>query len=87
MPASLDSLKELSEVIAGFEASLRTLEANAANLNWTPEEGQLLSVAQTCLHSVLPAMEELRRWADRIETLVADDLWPLPSYQEMLFMK
>ena len=87
VPASLDSLKELSEVIAGFEASLRTLEANAANLNWTPEEGQLLSVAQTCLHSVLPAMEELRRWADRIETLVADDLWPLPSYQEMLFMK
>ena len=87
VPASLDSLKELSEVIAGFEAALRTLEANAANLNWTPEEGQLLSVAQTCLHSVLPAMEELRRWADRIETLVADDLWPLPSYQEMLFMK
>ena len=33
------------------------------------------------------AMEELRHWADRLETMVADDLWPLPSYQEMLFMK
>lgn len=87
VPASLDSLKELSEVIAGFETALRTLEANAANLNWMPEEEQLLPVAQVCLHSLLPAMEELRRWADRIETLVADDLWPLPSYQEMLFMK
>ena len=87
MPAGLDSLKELSDVIAGFESSLRSLEERAGELNWTPEEERLLPVAQTCLHSVLPSMEELRRWADRLETMVADDLWPLPSYQEMLFMK
>ena len=34
-----------------------------------------------------PGMEELRRWADKLETRVADNLWPLPSYLEMLFMK
>ena len=87
VPAGLDSLKELSDVIAGFESALRRLEDRASTLNWTPEEEQLLSSAQACLRSVLPAMEELRHWADRIETMVADDLWPLPSYQEMLFMK
>lgn len=36
---------------------------------------------------VLPAMEKVRQVADELENLVADDLWPLPTYQEMLFIK
>ena len=36
---------------------------------------------------VLPAMLELRKAADKLETMVADDLWPLPTYREMLFIK
>ncbi len=31
-------------------------------------------------------MEAVRAAADALETLVADDLWPLPTYQEMLFI-
>ena len=87
VPAGMEPLQELSEVIAGFESSLRALEAVAAELDWTPEEERLLLSAKACLQTVLPAMETLRHWADKLETLVADDLWPLPSYQEMLFMK
>ncbi len=34
----------------------------------------------------LPAMDAVRSAADVLETLVADDLWPLATYQEMLFM-
>jgi glutamine synthetase len=26
------------------------------------------------------------RAADTLETLIADDLWPLPTYQEMLYI-
>jgi glutamine synthetase len=37
--------------------------------------------------AVLPAMLEVRTAADALEGLVADDLWPLPTYQEMLFIK
>ena len=37
--------------------------------------------------SVLPAMNEVRRLGDKLETMVADDLWPLPTYREMLFIK
>ncbi len=33
-----------------------------------------------------PAMDAVRAAADALETLVADDLWPLPTYQEMLFI-
>ena len=36
---------------------------------------------------VLPAMDGVREVADRLERLVADDLWPLPKYSEMLFIK
>ena len=28
----------------------------------------------------------VRLAADELESLVADDLWPLPTYQEMLFI-
>jgi glutamine synthetase len=36
--------------------------------------------------SVLPAMLAIRTSVDGLEAVVADDLWPLPTYQEMLFM-
>jgi glutamine synthetase len=32
-------------------------------------------------------MSEVRLHADILETEVADELWPLPKYQEMLFIK
>ncbi|MCD9623133.1 glutamine synthetase III [Rhabdothermincola salaria] len=35
---------------------------------------------------LLEAMGEIRQAADLLETMVADDLWPLPTYQEMLFI-
>jgi glutamine synthetase len=37
--------------------------------------------------TVLPAMGAVREVADRLERIVADDLWPLPKYSEMLFIK
>ena len=36
---------------------------------------------------VRDAMTELRKHGDKLETLIADDLWPLPTYREMLFIK
>ncbi len=35
---------------------------------------------------LLPAMEAVRTAADELEGIVADDLWPLPTYQEMLYI-
>ncbi|MCB0946257.1 MAG: glutamine synthetase type III, partial [Mycobacterium sp.] len=36
--------------------------------------------------SLLPAMAAVREAADALENVVADDLWPLPTYQEMLYI-
>jgi glutamine synthetase len=35
----------------------------------------------------LAAMDDVRAAADKLEKIVADDLWPLPKYEEMLFIK
>jgi glutamine synthetase len=35
----------------------------------------------------LTAMHEVRVVADKLERIVTDDLWPLPKYSEMLFIK
>jgi glutamine synthetase len=36
---------------------------------------------------VIPAMQRVRTIADQLEQIVADDLWPLPRYREILFIK
>ncbi len=47
----------------------------------------LLQEAAHLSHKVVPAMQVVRSYADELESVVADDLWPLPTYQEMLFIK
>ncbi len=38
--------------------------------------------------TVIPAMTAVRTVADKLERIVADDLWPLPEYSEKtLFIK
>ena len=32
-------------------------------------------------------MGRVREAADKLERIVADDFWPLPKYEEMLFIK
>ncbi|GBF06539.1 glutamine synthetase [Deinococcus aerius] len=36
---------------------------------------------------VLPAMSQVRQAADRLEKVVADKHWPLPTYRQLLFVK
>jgi glutamine synthetase len=36
---------------------------------------------------VLPAMLKVREAADGLEGVVDDELWPLPTFQEILFIK
>jgi glutamine synthetase len=42
---------------------------------------------QFCAKTIRPLMDQVREYADALEGEVADDLWPLPTYQEMLFIK
>jgi glutamine synthetase len=37
--------------------------------------------------NIVPAMSAVRSVADRLEKVVPDDFWPLPTYRDMLFVK
>ncbi|MFZ4666150.1 MAG: glutamine synthetase III [Prochlorotrichaceae cyanobacterium] len=42
---------------------------------------------QYCATVIRPLMDAVRQYADALEGEVADSFWPLPTYQEMLFIK
>jgi glutamine synthetase len=80
--ADLSALKEISVPIAELKAGLAALkDALAAEAG---HEAQ--AEAEHARDALLPAMAAVRTAADTLETLVADDLWPLPTYQEMLYI-
>jgi len=43
--------------------------------------------AEDYKNNVIPAMQAVRESADELETIVDADMWPLPTYAEMLFLK
>jgi glutamine synthetase len=46
----------------------------------------LVAEAQHYKDEVLPGLLELRKIVDELEGNVADDLWPMPTYEEILFI-
>ncbi len=77
-----DTLDEITKLVKGLQDSTTALDKSLAH-----HGGGLLDEAKHFNKSVLPAMGKVREFADKLECLVADDLWPLPTYQEMLFIK
>ena len=75
---------ETSDLIAEFTEAIKKLEAVNLADNQPPE---LEAHAEFTRDSVVPAMADVRDAADRLEKVVADDLWPLPKYSEILFIK
>ena len=49
------------------------------------EAGSVHAEAKAFKDVVIPAQAALRTVADELETLVSDELWPLPKYRELLF--
>jgi len=76
------ALKETAGLIKELKAGIEALESLM-----THEEDAALAEAKTCCGKILPAMLNIRETADKLEGVVADDLWALPTYQEMLFIR
>jgi glutamine synthetase len=75
----------LTEVTAPLTA-LRTALAGLRDALATDPGHSSLAEAEHARDALLPAMTAVRTAADALEEIVADDLWPLPTYQEMLFI-
>ncbi|WP_088288786.1 glutamine synthetase III [Kineosporia sp. A_224] len=80
--ADLASLETVTGPLGDLRAALTTLGAAlAADAGEEP-----LEEATYARDVLLPAMAAVRTAADALEGVVADDLWPLPTYQEMLYI-
>jgi glutamine synthetase len=78
-PSLLDEVSVPIAKLRDALASLKTaLSAHAGD--------GALAEAEHARDALLPAMSAVRSAADSLEEIVADDLWPLPTYQEMLFI-
>jgi glutamine synthetase len=81
----LETLKdETTTLLDSFVKAI--LELEDANANH-PHEGEPLDHALYVRDTVVPAMDAAREVADKLEGIVSDDLWPLPKYSEILFIK
>ena len=80
--ADMSTLDEVSGKIAALRAGIAALRAEIDHDDIESTEKH----AEHCQKGLLPAMDSVRSAADSLEALVADDLWPLPTYQEMLFI-
>jgi glutamine synthetase len=79
--ADIDMLSEVTELVAALRNGLLGLRGALAH------DGAVTTQAEaTHAAGLLPAMATVRLASDALEHLVADDLWPLPTYQEMLFI-
>ncbi|MBU1803006.1 MAG: glutamine synthetase III, partial [Actinobacteria bacterium] len=74
--ADLSTLEAVSAPIAALKKGLATLSDAIAH----EHAEDPLEAATFTRDSVLPAMTAVREAADELEGLVADDLWPLPTY-------
>ncbi|MFB9378225.1 glutamine synthetase III [Kineococcus gynurae] len=83
MEADTALLQTVSAPIAALRAGITALKK--AVFEDAPHEPE--AAAFYARDVLLPAMDVVRTAADELETLVADDLWPLATYQEMLFIR
>jgi glutamine synthetase len=96
LPATVRYLNELrpsglEDLVGEIEPLIKELhfaqlKLEDANADENHPEGAMKE-ALYMRDTVIPAMEDVRDVSDRLEKLVADDLWPLPKYSEMLFIK
>ena len=95
LPASVRYLLLVNEAELGaLDGEVRPLvdELLAAigeleSANFYPDGVEGLELAEYARDNQLTAMAKVREVADRLEKVVADDLWPLPKYSEILFVR
>jgi glutamine synthetase len=80
LPWDVDTLTRISGLVTDLLGALADLESALAH----EAEGTSMEHAVYARDALIPPMGKVRAAADALEGLVADDLWPLPTYQEML---
>lgn len=80
---STESMAKVADLANKMMEAINKLESALTKEEFPSVEEHMQYFAQT----IRSLMDEVREYADTLEGEVADDLWPLPKYQEMLFIK
>ncbi len=99
---SLKDAKEVAALVKDLNVEHLTnslKEVNSAIVDLTKECNKLMELLQKGLaieniekqarffaDNIVDQIEAVREPADRLEKMLPDDLWPLPKYEEMLFL-
>ncbi|MBN1269715.1 MAG: glutamine synthetase III [Kiritimatiellae bacterium] len=76
-------LDELNGLLAKLQPAMADLDTAIHH----EAAGGVLDHARHARDRLVPAMQAVRKIADAVEQIVSDEQWPLPTYQEMLFVK
>jgi glutamine synthetase len=76
-------LTKVSGLLTDLNAAVSGLDKAAQHHG----AASLFEEAKYFRDAILPAQLKVREVADQLEGIIADDIWPLPTYQEMLFIK
>jgi glutamine synthetase len=83
---SFKSAIHLAETVAGYTDELvERIHGLEHAQHEAHSAGDVIAEAKVFVNEVIPAQNALREIVDTLETVVADDLWPLPKYRELLF--
>jgi glutamine synthetase len=77
------TIEELARLIDELRSAIDVLVEQNAELGGD----SVHSKAHHMRDHIVPAMRAVRAVSDKLEKVVPDDLWPLPTYREMLFIK
>ena len=80
--ADTSVLDEVTGLLGELRSGIGDLRTALREADHSSEEKR----ARHSQEATMPAMAAVRASADALEGIVADDLWPLPTYQEMLFI-
>ncbi|XGV97988.1 MAG: glutamine synthetase III [Leptolyngbya sp. BL-A-14] len=78
-----ESAKKIADLTNAMVSATSKLSTALAKHDFATTEDKM----HYCAETLRPLMDEVRSYADALEGEVADSFWPLPTYQEMLFIK
>ncbi len=81
---TLQSIEQISEHIAVLNNSVEDM-VNARKVANKIESEKDKAIAYH--DTVLPFFDTIRYHADKLELLIDDEMWPLPKYRELLFIR
>lgn len=75
-------LERTSSLLKSVHQTMKELQAVASKIERVPDGRER---AVYCKELVVPAMEALRTPVDQLEMIVDKELWPMPSYGDLIF--